>query len=837
MRFSVVFSAAALLAVSLCADGATAAFADVRDAAHSVTNRGLVGVASLAVSKGGRLWATWYTGASRDPDEGNYCVLTSSGDKGETWQEVAVVDPDGPGPVRAFDAQLWMAPDGVLRWSWTQRRGTETTDPSKDEWYVLPIADPDKVPVRLAEPKRLGAGIMMCKPSVLTTGEWAFPLALWQDERSVRLGISTDGLKSVSLRGGVSLPKALRGVDEPVLVERRDGSLWCLIRTAKCFHESFSSDRGKTWSAPVPARIGQQAARLFVRRLRSGNLLLVKHGRSPCAKIGERTDLTAFISKDDGVTWEGGLVLDDRPRVAYPDGQQTADGTIYLIYDRDRRDAREILFATVTEEDVLAGRPVTESCRLRRLVSKSGPSDIVDPAAFGFSPAASPAENVAALQKALDGGHRTVRITKPGVYRLNDTIYIDDETTLDCVKGTVLEKTCGYSHMIANAGLYSCTSNHGITVSGVELRTHSWGKPEPATSVVPGLRGQVAFVRVRDVTIRDFTCVDYGNRDPGGAVNCQYCIQFACFDGVLVENFDIRGGRDGVHFDYGRNFVVRHGKTCTGDDGVALNAGDWPGSVTPLIGSIENGLVEDIEDLPGGKCNFSRAITGVWKDWHPGVRLQRNDLVRVGQNVYCVYPMPLCLPKKDSEAYQVEEFASFVRPTHDRGVWRSPEGINFQFMQADGNVCADIRNVTYRNIRLNAGRSISCSWEVGPYARLIHPEIEPKDYPVLDIRLENVVSTTDCPIITGHASCTVEMDRCSAKGKLVGMTNVSVFRSCRDRTCPTVRDFTVRNCTFAGGKDDFAFNDPHGKVTLRFTGCSGEKPVVKGTSAISIVSE
>lgn len=246
MRFSVVFSAAALLAVSLCADGATAAFADVRDAAHSVTNRGLVGVASLAVSKGGRLWATWYTGASRDPDEGNYCVLTSSGDKGETWQEVAVVDPDGPGPVRAFDAQLWMAPDGVLRWSWTQRRGTETTDPSKDEWYVLPIADPDKIPTQLSSPKRLGAGIMMCKPSVLTTGEWAFPLALWQDERSVRLGISTDGLKSVSLRGGVTLPKALRGVDEPVLVERRDGSLWCLIRTRGCVHESFSSDRGKT---------------------------------------------------------------------------------------------------------------------------------------------------------------------------------------------------------------------------------------------------------------------------------------------------------------------------------------------------------------------------------------------------------------------------------------------------------------------------------------------------------------------------------------------------------------------------------------------------------------
>ena len=49
----------------------------------------------------------------------------------------------------------------------------------------------------------------------------------------------------------------------------------------------------------------------------------------------------------------------------------------------------------------------------------------VDAATFGFSPSAKPSENVAALQKALDGGHKTVTITKPGTYDLNATVYLE----------------------------------------------------------------------------------------------------------------------------------------------------------------------------------------------------------------------------------------------------------------------------------------------------------------------------------------------------------------------------------------------------------------------------
>ena len=109
--------------------------------------------------------------------------------------------------------------------------------------------------------------------------------------------------------------------------------------------------------------IRNPAARLFVRRLRSGVLLLVKHG--PADRRTRREQLMAFVSDDDGRTWTGGLMLDEREDVTYPDGVQAADGTIYIIYDHQRTPAGEILMATFREEDVRAGKPVSDKTRFR----------------------------------------------------------------------------------------------------------------------------------------------------------------------------------------------------------------------------------------------------------------------------------------------------------------------------------------------------------------------------------------------------------------------------------------------------------------------------------------
>jgi hypothetical protein len=85
-----------------------------------------------------------------------------------------------------------------------------------------------------------------------------------------------------------------------------------------------------------------------------------------------RSHLKAYLSDDDGRTWYGGLLLDERETVSYPDGIEAEDGRIFIIYDRNRYTDSEVLMAAFAEQDILAGSCVSQDCRLRMVVSSPG---------------------------------------------------------------------------------------------------------------------------------------------------------------------------------------------------------------------------------------------------------------------------------------------------------------------------------------------------------------------------------------------------------------------------------------------------------------------------------
>jgi hypothetical protein len=80
----------------------------------------------------------------------------------------------------------------------------------------------------------------------------------------------------------------------------------------------------------------------------------------------------AFISKDDGHSWSNGLLLDERPGVSYPDGQQTSDGTIHITYDYNRTKDQNILVTSFTEDDIKIGsdNKILEVFKRRIVVSQ-----------------------------------------------------------------------------------------------------------------------------------------------------------------------------------------------------------------------------------------------------------------------------------------------------------------------------------------------------------------------------------------------------------------------------------------------------------------------------------
>ena len=390
----------------------------------AIDTRSFQGIASVAVSRGGRLWADWYAGPTPGEDRNNYIVLSTSGDNGQTWKEVLIVDPDGSGPVRAFDPELWLAPDGKLYVFWAQSIGHKCT--VGGVWYLV-IENPDDDTPVYGKPVRIADGVMMCKPIVLTSGEWALPNSTWREtDYSAKMTVSADGGKTWTLRGAANNPAVVeRSFDEHMIVERKDGSLWMLVRTNYGIGESVSSDRGKTWTDVTRSTIPHTSSRFFITRLASGRLLLIKHG-----KIDEKTGrshLRAMLSDDDGKTWTGELLLDERAGISYPDAQQLPDGLVRMIYDYNRVTDKEILSACFREEDIRAGKIVSPGSFLRQRVSKAF---MTPEQAARVYPAVNPNADGAAPDKSNPGtlGGYAVQPFEP-----SQTLFTDRQYQLDNV--------------------------------------------------------------------------------------------------------------------------------------------------------------------------------------------------------------------------------------------------------------------------------------------------------------------------------------------------------------------------------------------------------------------
>lgn len=338
---------------------------------YSEESRKFTGIPSIAIAPNGRMWATWYAGPTPNEDDNNYIVLATSENSGKSWEEILIVDPDGRGPVRAFDPEVWISPDNKLWLFWSQSIMHDGTIAGV---WAINTKDVENKHPNWSEPKRFTDGIMMCKPTVLKNGDWTFPVSTWMNtDNSAKVFLSTDQGKTWNFRGACDVPKQERIFDEHMIVEKSDGSLWMCVRIRSGIGESFSHDGGKTWSEMKPMPIKNPSSRFFIRRLRSGNLLLVKNG--PMDYLTNRSHLMAFISKDDGKTWSKGLLLDEREAVSYPDGQQVEDGTIYITYDYNRYSDQQICITNFTEEDILAEDydvRITKVQKNRKTVSKGG---------------------------------------------------------------------------------------------------------------------------------------------------------------------------------------------------------------------------------------------------------------------------------------------------------------------------------------------------------------------------------------------------------------------------------------------------------------------------------
>lgn len=344
-------------------------------------NRNWQGIPGIVKASNGRLWACWYSGGESE-GQYNWSLLYTSTDDGKSWTgPVLVLDPDGA--LRAFDCNIWMDPDGRMWFFWSQDDGLNGF--ACNTWAMY-TDDPESAQPKWSQPKLWAGGIAINDPIVLTrdsgdlkAGTWVLPTAVWANQYKEPLGtqnysncfISTDKGMSWTYRGSVTEYTGKRDCDENMIIQDEDGNLRMYIRLMGTgIEQSVSTDGGLTWSKSVNAELTRTCSRFHVRRLASGNLLMIR--ANPAANDTTRTYLTAFLSEDDGKTWPYSLLLDRRVEVSYPDAYEDADGNIYIAYDCNRWTSMEILMAKITEEDIKAGKLVTEGSVLGQLINNNG---------------------------------------------------------------------------------------------------------------------------------------------------------------------------------------------------------------------------------------------------------------------------------------------------------------------------------------------------------------------------------------------------------------------------------------------------------------------------------
>ena len=295
-------------------------------------------------------WSAFY-GGFHDPSPAHILAMRSD-DGGETWSEpVVILENDGKCNVmnvcfaQPGDGSIVMShvrtDDETCHYSWPFSR--KSTDGGHTWTAHKPMVDMETWLGCPANDRMI----------VHSSGRLITPMSIQtvrpnpEDGRGLLQPVRSDDMgETWQLSSNVSAVKDPDhpGASEPVVVERKDGSLLFFNRTRLgTIWAAESHDRGETVSEPWDTGIQCPAAPCIVKRIPStGDLLLIWNNAKPDrpGSGGPRMPLTTAISRDDGETWNN--VKDLEPDLSrsymYPSLTFVGD-TALILYSQGEADS------------------------------------------------------------------------------------------------------------------------------------------------------------------------------------------------------------------------------------------------------------------------------------------------------------------------------------------------------------------------------------------------------------------------------------------------------------------------------------------------------------------
>jgi predicted neuraminidase len=142
---------------------------------------------------------------------------------------------------------------------------------------------------------------------------------------------------------------------QPTILNYKDGTLQLLCRSRNNnINESWSKDKGLTWSAVLPTQLPNNNSGIDAVTLSNGKQLLIFN---PIIK--GRNKLALAVS-DDGKKWEAAVLLENdsnqEAEYSYPAIIQSKDGLIHITYTWNRKLIKHLII----DPSILKTKPIIE---------------------------------------------------------------------------------------------------------------------------------------------------------------------------------------------------------------------------------------------------------------------------------------------------------------------------------------------------------------------------------------------------------------------------------------------------------------------------------------------
>jgi endonuclease/exonuclease/phosphatase family metal-dependent hydrolase len=294
----------------------------------------------IAMSRGGKLFAALhYAGGSKN----GICIIHSE-NHGADWENTAEF-------ANASRGVLWRGFAGELRCFLT----------IGESICMSVCANPDTTPSAWSEAVPVAKGYCSSTPVVLRNGAILLPVYLFESNGPGVLISMDRGRSWMAKPSGITLEEKLHNqTQEPILVPYRNGRVAMLNRATgyQWRWKSVSKTFGQSWDT-AEKFIYSPDTPMSVTVLPSGRWLAIKNGRLDQMLYYIPDRLIAYMSDDEGETWYGDLLIDDRRDAVSPCVCAPGDGYIYILYSYAPviGAEREIRFVKTSEMEINGAAP------------------------------------------------------------------------------------------------------------------------------------------------------------------------------------------------------------------------------------------------------------------------------------------------------------------------------------------------------------------------------------------------------------------------------------------------------------------------------------------------